>query len=269
MVIKKTPPITAMSDAFSVKGKNVVVTGGNRGIGLGISTAFAQCGANVAILCRNEESGTKAAEGFSEYGGRYTCIPVDIMDSAAVAAAGKSVYEFFDNVDVLINNAGVATLKGFFTPEGLEEWRRVIDTNLHGVAYVVHAIAPRMKESGKGGSIINISSVGGQRVANSKDHDNAPYNASKAALDIFTKYLAVTLGDYGLRCNVIAPGPTHSDLDVNLPPSFFEMVESTLPTRRFGEPIEIGAMCVFLASPAGVQITGTVIPHDGGLMTVT
>ena len=269
MAVKKTPPISTMSGAFSVSGKNVVVTGGNRGIGLGISTAFAECGANVAILCRNEESGRKAAEGFAKYGGRYTCIKADVSDSADVIAAAKRVYEFFDYVDVLVNNAGIAPTKGFFSPEGMEEWRRIIDTNLHGAANMVHEIVPRMKESMRGGSIINISSVGGQSVSNQKDHDNAPYSASKAAIDIFTKYLAVTLGDYGLRCNVVAPGPTHSDLDVNLPPSFFELVENVLPTHRFGEAIELGAMCVFLASPAGAQITGAIIPHDGGMLTVT
>jgi len=268
MDIIKTPPIDKMSGAFSVKGKNVVVTGGNRGIGLGISEAFAECGANVAIVCRNEESGRKAVEGLSKYGGRYTCIQADVSDINSVVNAGRLVYEFFDYVDVLVNNAGVATTRKFFTPEGLDEWHRVIDINLHGVANVVHTIVPRMKESGRGGSIINISSVGGQRVSDSREYDNSPYNASKAGLDIFTRFLAVTLGDFGLRCNVISPGPVHSDLDVNLPPSFIETVENKMPTHRFGEPIEVGAMCVFLASPAGVQVTGTIIPLDGGLMTV-
>jgi len=265
----KTPPIESMTGAYDVKGKNVVVTGGNRGIGLGISTAFAQSGANVAVLCRNAESGTKAIKEFAEYGGRYTCIPVDISDNASVTVAAKKVYEFFDYVDVLVNNAGVATTTNFFAPNGLDEWNRVINTNLHGVANMAYSIVPAMRDSGRGGAVINITSVGGQRVSNSRDHHNSPYNASKAAIDIFTKYLAITLGDYSIRCNAIAPGPTHSDLDRDLPPSAFEMVESALPTHRFGEPIEIGALCVFLASPAGAQITGTVIVHDGGLMTIT
>jgi NAD(P)-dependent dehydrogenase (short-subunit alcohol dehydrogenase family) len=126
-----------------------------------------------------------------------------------------------------------------------------------------------MRDSGLGGSIINISSVGGQRVSASREHHNAPYNAAKAGLDIFSKYLALILGDDGIRVNVIAPGPTHSDLDKDLPPSAFEMVEKDLPTHRFGEPIEIGALCVFLASPAGCQITGCVYAHDGGLLCIT
>ncbi len=82
------------------------------------------------------------------------------------------------------------------------------------------------------------------------------------------KYLAVVLGDDGIRVNSIAPGPTHSDLDKHLPPSAFEMIEKDLPAHRFGEPIEIGAFCVFLASNAGCHITGCVLPHDGGLLCV-
>jgi NAD(P)-dependent dehydrogenase (short-subunit alcohol dehydrogenase family) len=265
----KTPPIKSMSDAFSVKGKNVVVTGGNRGIGLGISTAFAESGANVVILSRNAESGSKAIESFKKLGGKYAAFACDISDHASVLAAAEKVFAFYDHVDVLVNNAGVATTVPFLSEKGLDEWHRVINTNLHGVANVVHEFAPKMRDAGLGGEIINISSVGGQRVSNSRDHDNSPYNASKAALDIFTRYLSIALGDYGIRVNAIAPGPTHSDLDSDLPPSAIEMVEKDMPAHRFGEPIEIGALCVYLASPAGRQVTGIIVPHDGGLMTIT
>ncbi|MDR2502213.1 MAG: SDR family oxidoreductase, partial [Oscillospiraceae bacterium] len=196
----KTPPITAMSDAFSVAGKNVVVTGGNRGIGLGISTAFAECGANVAILCRNSASAEVIAADFSsKYGGTYASIACDISDSASVIAAAAKVFELFGTVDVLVNNAGIATTTPFLAENGLSEWHKVIDTNLHGTAQVVHAFAPKMRDAARGGSIINITSIGGQRVSNSRDHHNSPYNVSKAGLDIFTKYLAIVLGDYGIR----------------------------------------------------------------------
>lgn len=255
-----------MSNVFDVKGKNVVVTGGNRGIGRGIVEAFAQCGANVVILCRNHESGLKAVDEITQYGGKYACFKCDVSDIESVKAAAKEVLGFLDCVDVLVNNAGVATTVPFLSKEGLDEWHRVINTDLHGVANVTWAIAPSMKDGGKGGSIINITSVGGQRVSGSKEHHNAPYNVSKAGVDIFTRYLAVVLGDYGIRVNAIAPGPTHSDLDKDLPASVLEMIEKDLPTHRFGEPIEIGAFCVFLASQAGCQITGCTLPHDGGLL---
>jgi NAD(P)-dependent dehydrogenase (short-subunit alcohol dehydrogenase family) len=125
-----------------------------------------------------------------------------------------------------------------------------------------------MVEAGKGGTIINITSVGGQRVSGSKHHHNAPYNASKAGLDIFSRYLAVVLGDHGIRVNSIAPGPIHSDLDKDLPPSFIQTIENDLPVHRFGEPIEIGGLCVYMASPAGAMVTGVNWAMDGGLLCV-
>ena len=260
-------PIKSMEEAYSVKGFNVVVTGGNRGIGKGMATAFAQSGANVAILCRNYEKGCEAAKELGEkYGVRTTCVQVDISDIESVRKAEKEVFEFFDHVDVLMNNAGVATTKPFLHEDGLSEWHRVLNTDLNGVANMVYCFAPHMVAAGRGGSIINTSSVGGQRTGGSKDHPNPPYCASKAGLDHFTRYLAVELGDAGIRVNAIAPGPFHSDLDADLPQSFIDSVYRDMPAHRFGEPIELGALAVYLSSPAGRMITGTVIVADGGLM---
>jgi len=264
----KTTPIAQLKDAFSVEGKNVVVTGGNRGIGRGIVQAFAEGGANVAILCRNTESGKQAAGEIGKYGGRYTAVQCDISDYDSVKAAAAEVFRFFDNVDVLINNSGVATTTPFLSENGLNEWLRVINTNLHGTAYMIYEIAPKMIEAGRGGAIINITSIGGQRVSSSKTHPNAPYHASKAGLDIFTRHLAVVLGDHGIRVNSIAPGNFHSDLDKDLPQSAIERVERDLPMHRFGEPIEIGALCVYMSSPAGAMCDGVNWAFDGGAMCV-
>ena len=267
-MIIKTPAITDMTGAFIVKGQNVVVTGGNRGIGLGITRAYAQSGANVVILCRDVERGKKVVEDIKQYGGKYTCFGCDVADLDSVKAATDQIFEFFDNVDVLINNAGVSSTLEFLSDKDLSEWYRVIDTDLHGAAHIVYTITPKMREAGRGGSIINISSVGGQSVSNSRHFHHPPYNVAKAGLDIFTRYLAIDLGNYGIRVNSIAAGPTHSDLDNDLPPVAIEHVEKELPTHRFGEPMEIGALCVFLTSPAACQITGTIIPHDGGLLCI-
>ncbi len=264
--MRLTQPITSMTDAFSVKGKNVLVTGGNRGIGLGICTAFAQSGANVIILCRNIEKGMQVAEDFKQYGGKYTCIHCDVADRTSIDTAVKEIYSFFDHVDVLVNNAGVATNIEFLKDRDMREWHRVIDTDLHGAANMIHAIAPKMCEAGLGGRIINISSIGAQNIGDALNHPNAPYNVSKAALDHFTRYLAVELGGDGIRVNSIEPGPFHSDLDKDLPESAHEFIRRETPCHRFGEPIEIGAYCVFLASPAGSHITGSICVHDGGLL---
>ncbi len=255
-----------MTNAFSVKGFNVIVTGGNRGIGLGISTAFAQSGANVAILCRNKESGDSVAENFKQYGGTYFCVQCDASSLHSVKKAVKEVYKCFDEVNVLVNNAGVSTVTKFIDDKDLSEWHRVVDTNLHGPANTIYEVVPHMIQAGKGGSIINISSIGGQSVGGTRHHPKASYHASKAGLEMLTKALAVELGDDGIRVNVIEPGPTHSDLDKDLPPEAFVQIEGQMPMHRFAEPIEIGAYCVFLSTAAANQITGTIQVHDGGLV---
>lgn len=259
-------PIANMTGAFEVKGKNVVVTGGNRGIGLGITTAFMQSGANVAILCRNKESGDSAAESLKHNGGKCFCIQCDTGDFMSVKTAIAEVYKIFDHVDVLVNNAGVSTVCKFVDDKELSEWTRVMNTNINGPAYMIYEVAPKMMDYGKGGSIINISSIGGSSLCGTMHHPKMPYHVAKAGLNMLTQGLAVEFGDYGIRVNAIAPGPTHSDLDNDLPPQAHEKIKSDMPMHRFGEPIEIGALCVFLASPAGCQITGTVTNHDGGII---
>jgi NAD(P)-dependent dehydrogenase (short-subunit alcohol dehydrogenase family) len=219
----------------------------------------------VAILCRNKESGDKAAEGLKQYGAASFCIACDIGSFDSVKSAVKEVYKVFDAVDVLINNAGVSTVTKFLDDKDLKEWYRVVNTNLNGPAHMIFEVVPHMIEAGKGGSIINISSLGGQSPAGSSHHPKSAYHASKAALDMFAKTMAIELGDYGIRVNSVAPGPTHSDLDKDLPPEAFKNIEMSMPMHRFGEPIEIGALCVFLSSKAGNHITGTVCLHDGGL----
>jgi len=261
-------PIKNMTDAFSVKGQNVIVTGGNRGIGLGISEAYAQSGANVAVLCRGRESGDAAVEKLKQYGTKCFFVHCDVGDAAGVKTAAEEVFRRFENVDVLINNAGVSTVGKFLDDKDLAEWHRVINVNLNGPAHMIQAIVPRMVAAGKGGCVINISSIGGQSLGGALTHPMAPYHASKAALDIFTRNMAIEFGDYGIRVNGIAPGPTHSDLDKDLPPDAFEKISNIMPMHRFAEAIEVGALCVFLSSPAGVQITGTVIVHDGGMLLV-
>jgi NAD(P)-dependent dehydrogenase (short-subunit alcohol dehydrogenase family) len=264
-----TKPITSMKDAFSVAGQNVIVTGGNRGIGLGISKAYAECGAHVAILCRSVQAAQKAAEDLEkEFGGNHYGFACDISDSDSVKAAVEGVYGVFDHVDVLVNNAGIAGHVGFLEDQDMEQWNRIIQTNLNGPANVIHAVAPHMKQAGLGGCIINISSIAGLSVSQSKSHPDPGYNASKAALDHFTRYMAIELCDYGIRVNAISPGATHSDLDKNLPPETLDLITSRMPMHRFGEAIEIGALCVYLSSRAGSQVTGVVLPHDGGLVLV-
>jgi 3-oxoacyl-[acyl-carrier protein] reductase len=268
MVIKTTP-IRSMSNAFAVQGMNVIVTGGNRGIGLGISTAYAQSGANLAILCRNKESGDKAVESLRQYGTTCICVPCDVGNAEKVKKATAEILENFAGVDVLVNNAGISNVSEFLKDTDLSEWHHVINTNLNGPAHTIYEVVPHMMKAGKGGSVINISSTGGQALGGARTHPMPSYHVSKAALDMFTRNMAIEFGDYGIRVNAIAPGPTHSDLDKDLPPDALYKFENLMPMHRFADPIEIGALCVFLSSPAGNHITGTVIVHDGGLLLIS
>ena len=262
------PPINNMTGAFSVKGQNVVVTGGNRGIGFGICEAYAQSGANVAVLCRGREIGEAAVKNLQQYGTKSFLAVCDVGDPGSVKTAADEVFRQFETVDVLVNNAGVSTFGRFLDDKDMAEWHRVINVNLNGPANMMQAIVPRMVDAGKGGCVINISSIGGQSLGGAVTHPMAPYHASKSALDMFTRNMAIEFGDYGIRVNGIAPGPTHSDLEKDLPPDAFEKISKIMPAHRFAEAIEVGALCVFLSSPSGVQITGTVIVHDGGMLLV-
>ena len=235
------PPITSMKDAFSVKGYNVVITGGNRGIGRGITQAFAECGANVAIMCRNVESAQAVCEELAPLGGTYLAIKCDMSNYDEVVAAKEEIAKKFE---------------------------KVMKVNLGGPTACSAVFGQWMIDEKRGGEIIMISSIGGEGIGNPRINPMPSYNTSKAAINHLTHHLAILLGDHGIRVNCIAPGLTHSGLDADLPPIVNDYVENDMPTHRFGEPIEIGALCVFLSSPAAVQMTGDVLRHDGGIMTV-
>lgn len=258
--------ITSMDGAYSVKGLNVLITGGNRGIGRGISEAFAQSGANVCIVCTNEESGKKAVEEINKYGGHNMFIKCDVSKLEDCKAAKEAYFAEYDFLDVLINNAGVGCTAPFLTDEGYEEWQKVIAVDLNGVANMCFEFAPAMRDAKRGGTIINTSSIGSERITVSPEQHTAPYSVAKAGVNVFSRYLAMVLGDADIRVLSVMPGPIHSDLEGDLPKEAIENAYRVMPAHRFGEPIEIGAFYVFLASPAATFIRGVNIPFDGGLM---
>lgn len=264
----ETGPIQDMDKAFDVVDYNVVVTGGDTGIGRGIAEAFAQRGANVVICSRNKERGEKAASELGQYGGRYLWIECDVADIDSVKRAALDIISFFRHVDVLVNNAGVSTATPFLSEKGLEEWHRVIDVDLHGVANMTHEVAPKMVEYGRGGCIINISSTAAVRVAFDENMQFAPYNVAKAGVDMFTRHMSLVLKRDHIRVVSIQPAMIHSGLDANQPEAALKAATEKIPVGRFGEPLELGAFCVFLASPAASYINGVNYPFDGGLMNV-
>ncbi len=257
------PAITSMKGAFDLTGQTALITGGNRGLGLGIALAMAQSGANIAILCRDSVKAQDALTQLAQYGGQYQSFSCDITSLPSVRTAVAQVYDCFGQVDILVNNAGVSCVNELLDmDEELTDWYQVVNTDLNGTVHMTYEVGKRMRDAGRGGCILNITSNAAFIV--NKTQSMSPYSSSKAAVNHFTHCMAVELGRYNIRCNAIAPGFTNSELSHFIPKDMFDYINNQMPLGRFGEPIEIGALAVFLASPAAAQITGTVQVIDGG-----
>jgi NAD(P)-dependent dehydrogenase (short-subunit alcohol dehydrogenase family) len=253
-----------MKNAFSARGKTVVVTGGNKGIGFGIAEAFAESGANVAIVARDEKSGLSAASGLAEkYGGIVRFYRADITAMTECKDAINKIVAEYKQIDVLVNNAGA-------TPNGdlldmdseLSEYFKCIDIDLHGVVRLTYLVGKHMRDRGNGGKIINISS--NSAVMANRLINLAPYCAAKAGVNQFTRAMALELAKYNIQINAIAPGYTWSEIMTTLDETTLGGMAGVTPDGRLGTPFEVGALAVFLASSAANHITGDIITIDGG-----
>jgi NAD(P)-dependent dehydrogenase (short-subunit alcohol dehydrogenase family) len=226
----------------------VLVTGGNRGIGLAIARAFADLGDKVAVTHR----GSGAPDGL--FGVRC-----DVTDAAAVDAAFAEIEAQHGPVQVLVSNAGI-TDDALLLRMSEEQFTRVLDANLTGAYRVVRRAAGKMLRA-RQGRVIFISSV----VAVTGSAGQVNYAASKAGLIGFARSLAHELGSRGITANVITPGFVETDMTAAIPAERRAEVLAQLPLNRFGAPAEIAAAVTFLASDAAAYITGAVLPVDGGL----
>ena len=262
------PYIASMKGAFDLSGKNAIITGGNGGIGLGIGKAMAECGVNIAIFCRNMEKAENALSELSVYGGKYQAFSCDVTDPESVNLAVEAACKEFGNIDILVNNSGVAGGgKLLDLDRSLTEWRQTVETDLIGMIQVTHEVGKRMRDAGKGGCIINITSNAGNIV--NRGFPLTPYSAAKAGGNRFTKCMAVELGEYDIRVNAIAPGYTRAGFGAVPNPEIIDLIDLQQPLKRYCEAIELGATAVFLASPAAAHITGEVITVDGGYSLLT
>lgn len=261
--------ITDLKNPMCLKGKTAIVSGGERGIGFGIATAFSQRGAKVAILCPDIESSRKAADELIANGGEAIALKCDITDVESVKTAVGEAWNTFGRVDILVNNAGISVRKPFLEfDDDIHEFTSVINVNLFGTMRMTLACAKRMAAQG-GGCIINISSIGGLTCSLVEGGPMAGYQASKAALNHLTQMNAVEFSPSNIRVLAVAPGPTHTDLDAMLSDEIRESMAKRTCTGRWGEALEIGALCAYLASDEATQINGVVIPVDGGLLAKT
>lgn len=256
-------PITDMSKAFSLEGKVSVITGGNRGLGFACASAMAQQGADVAILCRDSAKAEEALKELKPLGGKYQSFSCDITDRASVKAAVAAVCDSFGGIDILVNNAGVSCVSELLDmDEDLTDWYTVLNADLNGTVHMTYEVGKRMRDAGKGGSIINMASNSAFIV--NKTQAMSPYSTAKAAVVHFTHCMACELGKYNIRVNAIAPGFVNTELSKWIPKDQFDYINNQMPLGRFGEPIEIGALAVYLASPAAANVTGSCQLIDGG-----
>jgi len=237
-----------------------VVTGAGRGIGRAIALKFAHAGADVVCVSRTAENATRAAEEVRNAGRKAWAQAVDVSDSKAVAAAAERILADAGRVDILVNNAGV-TRDGLIMRMSEEDWDTVLNTNLKGAFAFTKAFSRAFIKQ-RSGRIINIASVIGL-IGNA---GQCNYAASKAALIGFTKSVARELASRGITVNALAPGFIETDMTAALSEEMRKEILAKIPLNCLGQPEDIGAAALFLASPAARYITGQVLTVDGGMV---
>ncbi len=248
-------------DSFRLDGKVAIVTGASSGLGVAFAEGLAQAGADVAICARRAERLEQTKQRVEALGRRCVAIQADVSIVEDCRRVVDRTVAELGHVDVLVNNAGIGTAVPA-TREDPDDFRRVIDINLFGSYWMAQACARAMKE---GGSIVNIGSVLGSTTAGLPQ---AAYSSSKAAIIGLTRDLAQQwTGRKGIRVNALAPGFFPSEMTEQYPDGYVDQMMWRVPAGRLGEPSELVAALVFLASDAASYVTGVVLPVDGGLLT--
>lgn len=237
----------------------MIITGGADGIGKAASLRFATEGANVVIWDLNEEKGQELAKDIKNTGGNARFMKVNTAKWEEVEAAAKLVFDNYQRIDVLINNAGI-TRDSSLKKMSPEQWQQVIDVNLSGVFYCTKAVSEYMVARNYG-RIINTSSV----VALYGNFGQTNYVATKAGVIGMTKTLARELGRKGITVNAVAPGFIATEMVAKMPENILQGMKDKTPVGRLGTPEEIAATYAFLASDEAGFINGTVISVDGGI----
>jgi len=249
---------------FGLSGRVAVVTGGNRGIGRAIALALAGAGAAVAILARDEEKSRATVADLRALGVPSLALRTDLTRRAELKPALEQVERTLGPVDILVNNAATAILKGVLE-QTAEEWDQVIETNLNACFLLAKYAAESMVRRGRGGKIINVSSIGGKF--------GTPifpsYAVAKGGLQQLTRCLAIELAPHNIQVNSLLPGWFTTDMTdwIRTWPQYAEVMKEVVqrtPRGRFGEPHELAGAAVFLASAASDHMTGAELVVDGG-----
>ncbi|HEX7011273.1 MAG TPA: glucose 1-dehydrogenase [Steroidobacteraceae bacterium] len=245
---------------FSVAGKVAMVTGASRGLGEHFAKVLAREGAKVGLAARDRESLETVADEIRRAGGIAHVAVLDVTDAKSVERAVGEIENALGGIDVLVNNAGVSIPKPVLELTE-QDFDGVLDVNLRGAFLVATEVARRMRERGRGGSLINIESILSFRQIGY----SAPYAASKAALTQLTKSMALELARHRIRVNGIAPGYVRTSINSE----FFETEAGAalikrIPQRRLGSFEDLEGPLLLLASDASSYMTGATLVVDGG-----
>lgn len=257
---------------IDLTGQVAFVTGGGGGIGRAIALCMADMGADIAIIEAIPERCDQVAAMVEARGRKALCIPGNVMDVEALQNAIAAAADTFGRLDILVNNAGGVTRRNFLELTE-RNWRRHIDLNLVSNLAATQAAVPVMIEGGRGGSVINVTSIEGSRAA----PGYAVYAACKAGINNLTRTLALEFAEHRIRVNTIAPdftrtpgtsgqftGPVDESKWFQASSAQVDAVRRRIPAGRWGYEEECGKVAVFLASPMASYVTGTIIPVDGG-----
>jgi len=247
-----------------LKGKIAIVTGASRGIGKAIALKYARNGAKVALVCLKDKKELNSVKSEIELSGSQAlCFIGDIGSIEFCTEIVKSVVKEFGTVDILVNSAGTITRSN--TEEmTLEEWQRVISTNLNGVLYLSQLVLPILREKNEG-KIVNLTS---QMAYKPHPSASPSYEVSKSGVHALSRHLALEYAKYNVCINNIAPGSIDTDLPKSMTAEQRRNLESTIPFGRLGSVDEVADSALFLASKMSNYITGSTIHINGGSLII-
>ncbi|ALK92378.1 glucose 1-dehydrogenase [Limnohabitans sp. 103DPR2] len=246
---------------FQLNGKLALITGSSAGIGFALARALGEAGAHVVINGRNAEKVSAAAQALKDEGLNVSEAVFDVTDAKSVTTAVNDIEAKLGAIDILVNNAGMQ-IRGPLHEYKDEDWHTLMRTNLDSVYYVGKTVAQKMIPRGRG-KIINICSVQSELGR----PGIAPYTASKGAVKMFTKGMAIDWGQFGIQVNGIGPGYFKTELNQKLvdDPQFSSWLVGRTPSRRWGDVEDLGGAAVFLASDASKFVNGHILYVDGGV----